>query len=78
MKSLKAVPVDVCHLLKEGRATCGLSNLVGDDPKEEGNEFFGVLVPRRRVGAVDIVEGDLDILAPVGVFALSMEISVVA
>ena len=55
-----------------------MSNLVGDDPKEEGNEFFGVLVPRRRVGAVDIVEGDLDILAPVGVFALSMEISVVA
>ena len=55
-----------------------MSNLVGDDSKKEGNEFFGVLIPGRRVGAVDIVEGNLDILAPVSVFAFSMEISIVA
>ena len=55
-----------------------MSNLVRDDPEKEGNEFFGVLVPRRRVRGVDIVEGDLDILPPVGVFAFSMEISIVA
>ena len=54
------------------------SNLVGDDPKKEGNEFFCVLIPRRRVGAVDVVEGNLDILTPVSVFAFSMEISIVA
>ena len=55
-----------------------MSNLVGDDPKKEGNEFFGVLIPRRRVGAVDIIEGNLDVLPPVSVFAFSMEISIVA
>ena len=51
---------------------------MGDDPKKEGNEFFCVLIPRRRVGAVDVVEGNLDILTPVSVFAFSMEISIVA
>ena len=55
-----------------------MSNLVGDDSKKEGNEFFGVLIPRRRVDVVDVVEGNLDILPPVGVFAFSMEISIVA
>ena len=51
---------------------------MGDDPKKEGNKFFSVLIPRRRVDAVDIVEGNLDVLPPVGVFAFSMEISIVA
>ena len=29
-------------------------------------------------GAVDVVEGNLDILAPVGVFAFIMEVAIVA
>ena len=61
-----------------GRAGCYLTNLVGDDPKKEGNKFLGVLIPRRRVGTVDIVEGNFDIFSPVSVFAFSMEISIVA
>ena len=49
-----------------------------DDPKKKGNKSLCVFIPRRRVGSVDIVEGNLDILPPVSVFAFSMEISIVA
>ena len=53
-------------------------HLVGDDSKKKGNKSLGVLIPRRRVGSVDIVECNLDILPPVSVFAFGMEISIVA
>ena len=78
VKSLKAVPVDVCHLKKGDLAATFDQNLVGDDPKKEGNKFLSLFIPRRRVGSVDIVEGNLDILPPMSVFAFSMEISIVA
>ena len=78
VESLKAVPVDICHLKKGELAATFDQNLVGDDPKKEGNKSLSVFIPRRRVGSVDIVEGNLDILPPMSVFAFSMEISIVA
>ena len=78
MKSLKAVPVDVCHLHRLSWLLFRQTNLVGYDSKKESDKFLCVFIPRRRVGAIDVVEGNLDILAPVSVFAFSMEISIVA
>ena len=78
MESLEAVPVDVCHLHRLSWLLFRQTNLVGYDSKEESHKFLCVFVPRRRIGAVDVVEGNLDILAPVSVFAFIMEVSVVA
>ena len=78
MESLEAVPVDVCHLHRLSWLLFRQTNLVGYDSKKESHKFLCVSIPRRRVGAIDVVEGNLDILAPVGVFAFIMEVSVVA
>ena len=78
MESLEAVPVDVCHLHRLSWLLFRQTNLVGYDSKKESHKFLCVFVPRRRIGAVDVVEGNLDILAPVGVFAFIMEVAIVA